>query len=211
MKKLIVFGASGRTGMQVVKQALEAGFTVTAVVRTPDIFPLKHERLLLVKGEVLKLSTFESSMAGQDAVISCLGARNLKPTTLYSEGVANIAKAMQIAGVSRIICLSASGIEIEPELPLPMRLFIKHILQPILKNSYSDLKKMEDYLRQSNLNWTIVRPPRLNNKTVTAKYRIVVNVYMPRQIKISRADVAHYMVNHIDDTTAFRAVAKIAD
>ena len=105
MKKIIVFGASGHTGIQVVKQAIDIGYEVTAVVHNPATFSFNHERLFIVKGDVLELSTFEAALAGKDAVITCLGARNLSPTTIYSEGMANITKAMQKAGVTRIICL----------------------------------------------------------------------------------------------------------
>ena len=212
MKKIIVFGASGRTGIQVVKQALDLGYEVTAVVRNPDGFSYTHKKLLIVKGDVLQLSTFETSIAGKDAAITCLGARNLRPTTIYSKGVTNVIKAMQKAGVTRIICLSASAIEIEPQVPFAVRLLIKYILQPLLKNSFADLRIMEENLKHcKDLNWTIVRPPSLNNKAVTGKYRIAINEFLPGQMNISRADVAHYMVNHIDDASSYQAIVRIGD
>ena len=84
MKKIVVFGASGSTGKLVVGQALEAGYQVAVVVRTPDAFKLRDRNLEIIKGDVLRPTTFENAVKGKDAVISCLGSNGKEPTTVYS-------------------------------------------------------------------------------------------------------------------------------
>jgi nucleoside-diphosphate-sugar epimerase len=112
--KLVVFGATGGIGSQTVEQALAAGHEVTAVACRPSAITLRHERLEVIQGDVFKPETIRESITRKNAVISALGARNLAPTTVYSEGVANIMQAMQAAHVRRILCISASGLEPGP-------------------------------------------------------------------------------------------------
>src|SRR5690348_17007631 len=97
--KLLVFGANGGVGRQVVEQSLQAGNTVRAVVRNPTRLSLNHPNLEIVRGDVLNLASIEKYFAGQDAVVSAIGENTLKQTTLYSVGVANIIKGMKAAGV----------------------------------------------------------------------------------------------------------------
>lgn len=189
MKKIIVFGATGGTGKEVAKQALDEGYEVTAVVRNPSGFDLKHQHLRIIKGDVLQPSTFEREIAGKEAVVSCLGASsNTKPTTLYSEGVKNIISAMNTAKVKRIVCISAGALDTNEEMGFFIRLLTKIVLQPILKNLYSDMRLMEAKIENSALDWTIVRPPMLKNKPLTGKYRTAVNSHIKRPFSISRAD-----------------------
>jgi putative NADH-flavin reductase len=137
MKKIIVFGATGGTGKQVVRQALENGLEVTTVVRNPSGLDLQHQNLRIIKGDVLQLSTFEKEIAGKDAVISCLGTgTNLKPTTIYLEGMENIISAMNKAKLKRISCVSAIGLQTNKEMGLFVRLLTKVVLQSILKNAF---------------------------------------------------------------------------
>ncbi|MDP4240854.1 MAG: NAD(P)H-binding protein, partial [Bacteroidota bacterium] len=114
MKNIIVFGASGGTGLEVVEQALEAGHQVTAVLRNPEVFPIRHEQLKIIRGDVFNLPGYENAFFGKEIVISCLGTHKKEPTTVYSQGVTNIMQAMQKVGMDRIICLSSSGVEIAP-------------------------------------------------------------------------------------------------
>ena len=95
MIKIIVFGATGATGREVVKQGLEKGNQITAIIRTRSEFDLQHEHLKVIKGDVLQMATFEEEIPGNDAVISCLGnGSSTKPTTVYSTGIKNIISAM---------------------------------------------------------------------------------------------------------------------
>jgi len=216
MKKIIVFGASGATGSAVVKQALEAGHKVTAVVRNPDGFASAgltstyHPNLIISQGDVMQPASFAGAMSGQDVVISALGSRSAKATTLYSTGIKNIIASMQENKVKRIICFSASALYTNPKMGLLVRLITTLILQRILKGPYADLRLMETTVQQSQLDYTIIRPPRLTNKPMKGKYRDAVNEHLGKAFVIARADLAHYMLNHMEDSLTFRSIVEIA-
>lgn len=210
MKKIVVFGATGGTGKQVVAQALQRGYYVTAVVRNPEMFTLKHEYLKTVKGDVLQPATFKNEIKGNDAVISCLGIPKIQPTTLYSDGMSNIALAMQEAAANRIICISSGAINIPPESSFVMTFLLKNVLQRIYKPIYSDMLLMENILCNSDLNWTIVRAPKLTNGKHTKNYRIITNQPLRNIPKISRADLADYMLSHLKDENTYKKTVEIA-
>lgn len=205
--RLVVFGATGGIGMQVVQQTLERGHEVTVVARQPSALTIKHRCLEIVKGDVLDAATLQGPVTNKDVVISALGARDSGPTTIYSQGVANIIAAMQSAHVSRLFCVSASGLEPGP---LWQRWIAKPLLWLFLKNSYSDLVRMEDVVRRSSVIWTILRLPRLTNGPRVGQYQIAVNKHLQRGMQLSRADVADYIVRHLDDVAAHNALVEIA-
>ena len=210
MKNILVFGASGGTGLEVVEQALEAGHKVSAVLRHPDKFPIRHEQLRIIKGDVLNSITYENTFFGMDVVISCLGTRNREATVVYSQGVTNILQAMQKVGMDRIICLSAGAVEIAPNTSFLMKFLIKNILQKLFKYSYADMLLMEGILHGSNLNWTVIRPPRLLNGDRTGKYRTSINEIIPNMSSLNRADLADYIIHHLDDEKTFKSKVEIS-
>ena len=205
--KIVVFGATGGIGSQVVRQGLDVGHEITAVARHPSAMTLKHERLEVIQGDVLQLDTIRASIVGQDAVISALGVRNLAPTTLYSEGVMNIMQAMKVSKVRRLLCISARGLDPGP---LWERLIAKPILWLILRNMYTNLVRMETALKMSNLDWTILRPPTLTNGPRTGRYQSAINQHLSRNFSIARADVADYMINHLNDKNTYCSVVELA-
>ncbi len=208
---IFVFGANGGCGSQIVQQALDAGHQVKALVRNPEKLTLSNPKLKVIKGDVLIPETFDTELEGIDVVITALGASNKAPTVVLSVGVKNVLNAMEAYGVKRFLCISAQAIVISPMYPLWQKLFVKYILQPLLKNVYDDALRMEAALHEKrNLNWTIVRPPRLLNKPAKGKYRIAVNGYLKTPLSIARADVAHYMIHHLKDESTYRAVVEIA-
>ena len=207
--KLIVFGSTGGTGRNIVEQALKSGHSVTAIARNPSALSMKHANLNIVKGDVFEPATFDAVMRQQDAVLSAIGVNSTKPTTVYSEGVSNIVKAMQKNSVQRIICISASAVVTSPELILPVRMMTK-LLQGILKNMYKDLLKMEQAVKQTNLDWTVVRPPRLTHGRLKNQYRFAINEWLPNCLRISRADLANFMLQHVRDTDTYRSVVEVA-
>jgi len=210
MKNIIIFGASGGTGLEVVAQVLEAGHHVTAILRHPDAFPIRHEQLRIIKGDVLQPVTYENAFFGVDAVISCLGSHNREPTTIYSQGVKNIIEAMEKVDADRILCLSAGAVEVPPNASFGMKFIIKYVLQPLFKFNYSDMLHMEMLLQHSNLNWTVIRPPRLLNRAKTGNYRTILNDFLPRMSSLSRADLAHYIVQHLDDEKTYKSKVEIS-
>jgi putative NADH-flavin reductase len=208
--KLIVFGATGGTGRQVVIQALEAGHEVTVVVRQPAAFDIHHERMEVVQGDVLNFSSIEKPMSGKDVVVSALGVSHRNPTTVYSAGTSNIMKAMRSFGIRRLICLSSGGLDIPADTPFMQRIVIKFIVQRMFKEAYEDMARMEDKVRLSDLDWTVIRPPRLTNGLRTGKYRIASNQHLQRAEGIARADLADYIVGHLDDYESFQSRVEIS-
>ncbi|AJY73516.1 NAD(P)-dependent oxidoreductase [Paenibacillus beijingensis] len=211
--KLIVFGATGGTGRQAVELLLAAGHEVTAVVRQPDKFEMFHERLIVIRGDVFAPSTIQSAMVGKDAVLSALGVNHRQPTTVYSEGTDHVIRAMRNAGVHRLICLSASALEIPPDTRFMPRLIIQLIVRRLFKHLYEDMERMEQNVRRSALDWTIIRPPRLTNGSRTGTYRIAVNRPMTKAKGlrgISRADLADCMVDLLNNPASYQSLIEIS-
>lgn len=210
--KLIVFGGTGGTGRLTVTQALEAKHEVTAVVRQPEAFDLRHRNLEVVKGDVLLPATFKQAMIGKEAVLSALGVSHRNPTTVYSVGTANIVEAMQAAGVRRLICLSSAGLTIPADTPLLQKLVIRLVIQRMYKHAYEDMSRMEEKVRASSrLTWTVIRPPRLTNGPRTGSYRTAANKPLPGAAGISRADLADLIIRSITDPSTFQAVMEISN
>ncbi len=205
--KLVVFGATGGIGTQVVKQALAAGHTVTAVARHASVIELRHEHLEIVQGDVLEPQTIREAITGKEAVVSAIGVRDRAPTTLYSEGVATIIRIMQSAHVQRLMCVSASGLEPGP---LWQRLIAKPILWAVFKEMYRDLVRMEAMVERSQVNWTILRPPRLTNGPRTGQYQVGLNRHLSPGLLIARSDLADYMVRHLSDPATYCARVEVA-
>jgi putative NADH-flavin reductase len=210
VKKIIVFGASGGIGKKVVEQALHAGYPVTAIVRNPALFTISHQNLEIVKGDVLQAYSFENSIHKDDMIVSCLGVQKREPTKLYSTGITNISVAMQKAGARRILCISAAAVIVPPKMSFILQLFTKYILQRIFKYMYADLRLMEKIISGSDLDWTVIRPPRLINSKWTGKYRITINESLSNPSKISRADVADYILRHSDDLQSFKGIVELS-
>ena len=206
---LLVIGANGGIGLATVQQALALPYRVIALVRDPAKLPLTHPHLQIVKGDVLQPETYAPCLPGVVAVISALGVRHNRPTTLYSRGNAILLEQMQHAGVRRIFCISASGLDLNPTHPFIVRWFTRNVLQRILRNMYADLRRMETLVRDSALDWTLVRPPRLTDKAVTGQYRMAIDQPLPNGYSIARADVAHFMLNNIAAEGLFRKTVEI--
>src|SRR5262245_47410845 len=205
--KLIVFGATGGTGRQVVAQALSAGHAVTAIARRPEALGMEHDRLTVACGDVLHPATLAQPMAGQDAVVSALGVRGRLPTAVFSVGVSNIMQAMEAAGVRRLTCISAGGLDPGPG---PLRSIAASILYRLFRHTYDDMRRMEALVKDSGLDWTIIRAPMLTDKPRTGRYRIATNKHLASSWSIGRADLADYIVTHLAYPGSFRALVEIA-
>ncbi len=207
---LLIFGANGGIGKNTVEVALAAGHRVTALVRNSANLTITHPNLQVVKGDILRPETFEQHLENKDAVVSAIGNNMKGPTTLYSEGNNNLLNAMKKADVQRAFFISASAIEISPVQPFFIRLLTKYVVQKLFGNGYADQRIMETLIKESDINFTIMRPPRLTNKPVTGKYRFAANSFLKNCLSISRADVAHFMINHINDAQTFRSIVEIS-
>jgi putative NADH-flavin reductase len=211
--RLLVIGANGGIGRQCIEIALKAGHKVTAILRNPANLSLAHHNLDVVRGDIMHPETFEKYLTSTDAVISAIGVKggllSDKPTTLYSQGNANLLTTMSKMGVSRVFFISASAIEISPVLPFFIRLVAKYIVQNLLRNMYDDLRKMEKLVKESDSTWTIMRPPQLNDKPVTGNYRFAINNFLKNCLSISRADVAHFIINNISNEATYKTTIEI--
>jgi putative NADH-flavin reductase len=143
--KLVIFGATGGTGAELLKQSLGAGHDVTAVVRNPAKLSIgQHANLSVIEGDVLAAGLWQSSIAGHEAVLSCLGTTDRRhATSIYSSGAVNIIEAMGGSGTGRFVCLSSAGLEIPPGIPLPQRLVTQLIVQRLYRHGYADMTRME--------------------------------------------------------------------
>ncbi len=212
--RLVVFGANGGTGRLLTKQALVEGHSVTAFTRHPDIFPLRHERLLVTQGDVFELASVEQAVCRQDVVLSVLGVPNSqKPITLYSTGIAHIIQAMNHYQVRRLVCVSS--IAVDPQTRdqdtgggFIFERFIKpFIINVIGQTSYEDLRKMEMLVMNSNLDWTIIRPSSLFETPEVTDYKVA-ETFIGRYT--SRTDLADYMLKLITNKQSLRKTLAVA-
>lgn len=194
---VVIFGATGQTGRRLVQRALEDGHTVTAVVRTPADLGLSHSRLVIDQGDVTRYDSIVDSLAGQDAVISAIGGGGVfRRVTLYSESIENIITAMNEYDVSQLLAITAGGTHPgrDPNNPLFFELFVKGIL---LRRVYADMKRMEQIVESSGLDWTIVRPSGLSNDPGNGTYRVTVGYSVPESTTTTRDDLAEFLVGEL--------------
>ena len=197
MKNLIVFGATGGTGRELVRQALEQNYNVTAFARNPGKLDLKSEQLSIFQGDVLNKDDVEKAVQNQDAVLCCIGAPGNDKSLTRTKGTANIIEAMQRQNIARLICLSSLGFG-DSEHVLPW--FMKYIIVPLfIKNAFKDHAEQEKVVEKSNLAWTIARPATLTDESKTGNYRVGFGVKEKITLKISRADVADFMLKQVSD------------
>jgi len=199
--RVLVIGATGGTGREIVQQALGQGHQVTAFVRDPAKLRIEHGNLRVAKGDVLDYASVESAMRGQNAVLSALGHRRFfYPNKIQSVGMGNILGAMKSCDVPRLICETALGIGSSVgRLGLPHTFFI---LPLILAFYMWDKIRQEELIMASDRDWVIVRPGVLTNGAARGNYRHgpdVGNYFWP--VAISRADVADFMLKQLRDDT----------
>lgn len=193
--KLIVFGATGKTGLEIVKQSLAQEYEVTAFVRSPSKMTLENDHLQLITGDVCDFTAVTQAVQGQDGVICSLGTNSLGRTTVRSEGTDNIIKAMEENHVKRLLVVSAMGIgESWSTLSSTNKIFFN----TVLRNTRKDHEKQEALVKESNLDWTIVRPSGLTDTPITENYGVGENIAAETS-RIARADVAHFIVKELED------------
>ncbi|MFE1312337.1 NAD(P)-dependent oxidoreductase [Streptomyces sp. NPDC058755] len=197
--KLTVFGATGGIGREIVRQALGAGHQVTAVVRDPARLDVTGDALEVFRADLTDPQELRAAVAGRDAVLSGLGARSRKDAGVAARLTRTVLEAMEAAGVRRLLVVSAGPVGPEPENDGFLDRGMRGLVSAILKDVYADLREMEAELARSGTDWTSVRPPRLQDKPLTGRYRTVVGGFPPRGRFIARADVAHAMLSMIDD------------
>jgi putative NADH-flavin reductase len=202
--RVIVFGASGATGRHLVGQALAQGHQVTAFVRNAARLDARSGQLIVVVGDVGNVTAVASAVAGQDGVLCALGAASpLRRDRTLVEGVRHIVRAMEQSGVPRLVYLSFLGVrEGRSQLSGVGRYLVAPVL---LRNVVADHEAKERIIRQSSLDWVIVRPPLLTNGARRGSYRSGSDVRATSVVpRISRADLAEFMLRQLSEDTYVR-------
>jgi uncharacterized protein YbjT (DUF2867 family) len=208
--KLLIVGATGGTGRQLVTQALERGHQVTALVRRPSRAE-PRPGLTAAVGDVLDPGSLDRAMQGQEAVLSALGHKRwLAPSRILSEGTRNLIAAMVRHGVQRFVCETALGIsDAWWQMGLYYTLFVRPVILPFY---FRDKVRQEAVIGASGLAWTIVRPGMLTNGPPRGRYRHGLHVgHRLWTVSITRADVAALMLDQLTDTSYVRATVGVAD
>ncbi len=210
--KIVIFGAAGSTGRVLVEQALEKGYEVTGFDRhTQALMTIQNPKLSIVQGDIFNADQVEAAIAGQDAVLCVLGVRPGVTIPVCSKGTENMLAAMQKVGVKRFICQSAFVVaaldgerrEVSWILPLSLKLF------PKVKSMFADKVIQEREVRQSDLDWIIVRPATLTDGPKTGNYKAGVPLSIGLNAKISRADVADFLLKQVVDDTYLHRVPRL--
>lgn len=194
--KIAVFGATGNTGLELVKQALEQGHAVTAFVRDAARLAIENEHLTLVTGDVFDPASVAQAVQGQDAVICALGAgSDLKKTTVRTSGTINIISAMQDNNVKRLMVVTAMGVGESWD---TLSMFNKFFFATLLRSASADHEAQEAAVKESGLDWTIVRPSGLTDTPRTGVYDVGENI-PAKTSKIARADVADLILKELGE------------
>lgn len=208
-RRILVLGATGGTGQQVISRALQQGHQVTALVRNPQRLTVTDDRLRVLAGSVTDDSqALADAVRDQAAVISTLGAgRSFKSGGLISQSMGRTVRAMEDHGVRRLIFTSAFGVgETRRDVPLGPRIFMRLLLRDI----YRDKELGEAALRASGLDWTLVYPAGLVDGPATGQCRVGERLSLSGFPRIARADVADFLLAQLDDTTYVRKCVLIS-
>jgi uncharacterized protein YbjT (DUF2867 family) len=207
---LLVIGATGGTGRELVAQALARGHQVTGMARRVPKEP-QRAGLTWISGDVRRPESLEQAMAGQEAVLLALGHKRwLGPSRILSEGTRNVIDAMERHDVRRLICETALGIsESWWQMGAYYILFVRPVILPFY---FWDKVRQEAVIKASSLDWTIVRPGALTNGPRRGRYRQGPRVgHWLWTVRIARADVAAFMLDQLTDIRYLRATVGIAD
>lgn len=203
--RVLIVGATGGTGRHLIAQALERGHVVTALARDPSALRIEHPRLRVMQGDVLDYPSVEAAVRGQDVVISALGhKRFFQPTHILSEGTRNLLQALETRGVPRFVCETALGIgDSAGRMGVYYTFFVIPFILPFY---FWDKARQERVIAANRLNWVMVRPGALTNGAKRGRYQHGPNVgSFLSTVRISRADVADFMLNQMTDNTYLRS------
>jgi putative NADH-flavin reductase len=210
--RILVLGATGLTGTQVVRRALGAGHEVTALVRDPARLEVSGAALRMAVAEVTRdVAGVTAAAEGCEAVVSALGSgrtlRSVLAPTVMTEAMPVIVEAMRGAGVTRVVFLSSLGVgDTWARTPLPL----KAMYRPALSRAFADKAAGERVLRASGLDWTLVCPPLLSNGRYTGRYSAGTDLRLSGAPRISRADVADFLVAQAGSDAYSRATVLLA-
>ncbi|QLY30716.1 SDR family oxidoreductase [Nocardia huaxiensis] len=206
--RIAIFGATGTVGRQVVEQALAQGHEVTALTRSAGNLAITNQRLRVVQGDVLDPAAVERAVSGQDAVIVTLG--NGRKGVIRAEGTRTVMEAMSRTGVKRLIVMSSLGVG---DSRGNLNFLWKYVFFGLLlRQAYADHVQQESHVLASDLDWTIVRPAAFTDDPATGAYqRNVAPDAKGLKLKISRADIAAFLLEQLTDSTYMRRTPGISN
>ena len=200
---IFLLGATGGTGFEILKQLALEGHHVNALVRTPsklsfDDSNVAKDRINIIPGDLFDVENLGRHLEGNDAVISALGTgTSNKYTEIYSEGGRQILHVMREVGVTKLITITSAIIDMSD--PSTDSFFYNRIIRPTYNKVYYDQVRWETILEENkDINWICVRPPYLTDKSYTGEYRVQEKHCPPNGTKISRADLADFIIKQID-------------
>ena len=213
MALILVIGASRGIGLETVKAALAAGHKVRAFARSAPSIDISDPNLTKITGDALVRGEVAAAVQGVDAVIYAVGATSLSDllfgTTLFSDSTRALVEAMQGAGVRRLMMVTGAGAGNSRG---RINFLYDNLIFPlVLQRAYNDKDIAEDIVEKSGLDWTIARPGGLTNRPATGRYKILNEPKDWRGGFISRADVANFLVKHLDDATLFGKTPLLVD
>lgn len=200
--KLAIFGATGRTGRPLVQQALEAGHEVVALARRPEALPIQHERLTVIQGDAMNVADVEKTVQGADAVISVLGHSKDTPREMQAVALRHIVAAMKKYGVRRLVDLTGAGVRTPEDRPKLVDRLMVALLKAISGAVLQDGINHVAVIRESGLEWVVVRVPRLMDGPRTGTYRVGW-VGVNSGTRINRADVADFLLKQATTDTTY--------
>ena len=207
--QVIIFGATGSLGSHVVKEALAKGYTVRAFTRNADKMKgINNPNLIIVQGDVTNVGDVSNAIKGTDAVLCALG--DGAKGKVRAMGTQNIVKAMESLGIKRLICQTALGLGDSWQ---NLNFFWKHIMFGILlKKAFQDHELQEEYIWKSNLDFTIIRPSAFTNELSTPTFHVGFDAQTRNlRLKISRSDVAYFMVEQLNTVTSIKKTISISN
>ena len=208
--KLAIFGGTGRTGQYLVTHALEAGYNVIALARTPSKLVIDDDRLTIVHGDVTDRQKVEETVANTDAVISVLGPTANKPDYMVSQGMQHIVTAMDQHGIKRLVVSAGAGVADPNDEPKLINKFFGFIVRMFSRYVYEDMVRTVESVRQSDLDWTLVRVPMLTDDPATGDVKVA---YVGKGMgsRLSRSDLATFMLKQVKDQTYLHQAPAISN
>lgn len=197
--RILIVGASKGIGLETVRQALASGHDVRALARSAEDISVADPKLAKIRGDALNKEDVEAALTGVDAVVLTLGiglSELFKPVNLFSTATRVLIDAMKAQGVNRLVCVTGFGagdsqVSISPLQRIPFNI--------VFGRAYEDKSRQEKLIKESSLDWTIVRPGVLMNGPKTGRYKILRKSSEWRNGIVSRANVADFLVREIDE------------
>lgn len=209
--RVAVIGANGRTGTQVLEQGLSRGHHMIAMVRRLESQTIEHRSLATVSGDILDPSGLVGALDGCDAVVSTVGIGTSRaPTVIYSQGITNVVDAMREHAITKLAVVSAAPAAPRTGQPFLERRVVMPLLERFFGETYADMRRMEQALRNSDVDWVALRPPRLVDKPASGRYRVSIEP-LPKARTLTYSDLGTALIDSLDGTALHRTPAFVAN